>query len=101
MNPYAILGVPRTADDEDIRRAYLDLVRRYTPETHPDRFERISEAYRILKDEESRLRYFLFNEEPGMSSPFEALFLEFSDSQARSPMDFEEMKTYLRKCALS
>lgn len=101
MNPYVILGLSQTADDEDIRKAYLDLVRRYPPETSPDRFEKISEAYQILKDEQSRLRYFLFNEDPGMASPFEALFLEFPDSRARSPMDFEDMKTYLRKCALT
>lgn len=101
MNPYAILGLPRNANDEEIRKRYLELVRRYPPETHPDRFEKISEAYRILKDEESRLRYFLFNEEPGLDSPFEALLLEFSDAQARAPMDFEEMVDYLRKCALT
>ena len=36
-DPYQILGVPRGASDEDIRRAYLKLVKELHPEVNPAR----------------------------------------------------------------
>ena len=61
MNLYEILGVPRDADQERIKRAYYTLAR----ETHPDRqgdihllrFKEIAAAYEILKDPERRGMY--------------------------------------------
>jgi DnaJ-class molecular chaperone len=56
-DPYAILGVPRSATDEDIRRAFRKLAK----ELHPDvtrgtdeRFKKVSSAYEILGDSEKR-----------------------------------------------
>jgi DnaJ-class molecular chaperone len=57
-DPYAILGVPRSATDEDIRRAFRKLAK----ELHPDinrsgtdeRFKKVSSAYEILGDPEKR-----------------------------------------------
>ena len=99
MSPYEILGVKGNADDAAIRSAYLALVRKYSPESHPDRFAKINEAYRILKDEKSRMAYYLFNSDPGMDSPFEALFVHISSDGHRDPPGFARMKTYLRQCA--
>jgi curved DNA-binding protein CbpA len=51
-DPYAVLGVPRGADDAQIHAAYRDAVRR----THPDAggsaadFEAVQEAYEVLRD---------------------------------------------------
>jgi DnaJ-class molecular chaperone len=57
-DPYVILGVPRSASDEDIRRAF----RRLAKELHPDlnrsgtdeRFKKVSSAYEILGDPDKR-----------------------------------------------
>jgi len=47
-DPWALLGVDRDADRETIRRAYVDLIRRYKPEHFPEEFRRIREAYEVV-----------------------------------------------------
>src|SRR5258708_17432975 len=59
---YETLGVDRSASEEDIRRAYRQLARRYHPDVNKepgaeDRFKEISEAYEVLRDSEKRERY--------------------------------------------
>ena len=60
---YTVLGVTRQASDEEIKRAYRDLARRYHPDSHPDdpdaedRFKEVSVAYETLRDPERRRRY--------------------------------------------
>jgi|GEM_PF-1127361 DnaJ-class molecular chaperone len=52
---YTILGVDRTASDEEIRSAYEKLISE-TPENTPDH-DRIVQAYTVLSDIEKRARY--------------------------------------------
>ena len=100
MNPYEVLGVSYESDDASIRGAYLELVKKFTPEMHPDKFEEINRAYITLKDEKSRLEYYLFNEDTWIKSPFEALIASFSmSSNKRRPPGFARLKEYLRKCS--
>ncbi|HDH98981.1 MAG TPA: molecular chaperone DnaJ [Deltaproteobacteria bacterium] len=99
MNPYEVLGIGVDADDVSVRNAYLDLVRRYPPERHPEKFKQITEAYARLKDKKSRLEYYLFNRETPYRSPFEVLISYFSEADERRPPNFEEIKEYLRRCA--
>jgi len=60
-SPFEILGVSPDADDETIRRAYLEGVREFPPDRDPGRFRRIREAYDQLRDARSRLRHALFH----------------------------------------
>jgi curved DNA-binding protein CbpA len=59
---YAALGVPRTATDEEITRAYHRLVRRHHPDTGPPdtsaaHLEAALTAYGVLRDPARRAEY--------------------------------------------
>ncbi len=60
---YDELGVPRTASEEEIARAFRKLAKTCHPDLHPgdkkaeEKFKRISAAYEILSDKEKRARY--------------------------------------------
>jgi len=59
---YAILGVPRDASADDIKRAYRKLARKYHPDVSKEanaeeQFKEVSEAYETLRDAEKRAAY--------------------------------------------
>jgi curved DNA-binding protein CbpA len=62
-DPYAVLGVPRTATPAEVTQAYRRLVRRLHPDTGPpapgdeDALRRVLAAYEVLHDPERRARY--------------------------------------------
>src|SRR5438445_9534569 len=61
---YDVLGVPRTAQGDEIKTAYRRLARQYHPDMNKDnpkiaeeKFKELSEAYEVLADAEKRQRY--------------------------------------------
>ena len=59
---YKVLGVDKKASQDEIKKAYRKLARKYHPDTNEDagaeeRFKEISEAYDVLGDEDKRKRY--------------------------------------------
>ena len=60
---YTILGVPKGADENEIKKAYRQLAKQYHPDRNPGdktaeaKFKEISEAYEVLSDPEKRQMY--------------------------------------------
>jgi molecular chaperone DnaJ len=75
-SPYDVLGVPRTATDDEVKKAYRKLAR----ENHPDanqgdaaaeeRFKEIQGAYDVLSDPEKRKQYDAFGSADGRAGGF-------------------------------
>ena len=59
-NPYTVLGVPRNAPPEAVKKAYFGLIRRHPPEKDPQGFKRIRLAYDSLRDADKRSQTDLF-----------------------------------------
>ena len=62
-DPYGLLGVPRGATDDDIRKAYRRLARKHHPDANPnapqaeERFKEIQQAHEILSNPKKRRAY--------------------------------------------
>jgi molecular chaperone DnaJ len=81
QDPYEILGVTRTASDDEIKQAYRALARRYHPDVVRDgnktdvetKFKRINQAYEVLSDPAKRAQYDRFGttgSQPGSPGGF-------------------------------
>ena len=65
---YAILGVSKTASQEEIKQAFRKLARKYHPDVNPNnkqaeaRFKEVSEAYEVVSDTDKRKKYDQFGQ---------------------------------------
>src|SRR5436190_8892069 len=80
-DPYETLALPPDADDETIRRRYLELVRQFSPEHHPEKFAAIRAAYDSVRNLDTRLRHRLF--EAGRKESVEAIIEELTCQKGR------------------
>lgn len=75
---YQILGVDKTASQDDIKKAFRKLARKYHPDLNPndptakDRFQAINEANEVLGDPEKRKKYDEYGEHWKHADEFEA-----------------------------
>ena len=60
---YEVLGLKKGASEDEIKKAFKSMARKYHPDLHPDdkeaaeKFKEINEAYEVLSDSEKRARY--------------------------------------------
>lgn len=66
---YAVLGIPRSASESEIKSAFRTRARAVHPDTHPDdptaedKFKEVNEAYEVLSDASKRRMYDRFGED--------------------------------------
>ena len=86
---YEILGVSKTADEAELKKAYRNLAKQCHPDTHPGdadaeaKFKELSEAYAVLSDPEKRRQYDQFGhaafDGSGGGAGFDFNGMDFSD----------------------
>jgi DnaJ-class molecular chaperone len=93
-DPYEILGVQPEDGDDVIRQRYLELVRQFSPEQHPQRFAAIRAAYDSVKDLDTRIRTRLF--ETGSRDTIEQIIEELTCRMPRRRFSLPELMKLTR-----
>ena len=105
---YEVLGVPRDAGDEQIKKAYRKLALQYHPDRNPgdstaeEKFKEASEAYEVLSDQEKRQLYNRYGHEGLRNTGFQGMNkMLLPLSVIRGPPGQSRKKNLRRKFCLS
>jgi DnaJ-class molecular chaperone len=90
--PYEILKVDLNADDQTIRKAYVEETKKYPPDRDPQKFKEIMKAYESIQDQKKRLLYDLYDEEIPASSLLEILRTHYLQQEKRCPPSLDQFK---------
>lgn len=75
-NYYEILGVNKTASDDEIKKAYRNLAKKYHPDLNQnspeaaEKLKEVNEAYEVLSDKTKRSNYDNFGDPNGAAANF-------------------------------
>jgi curved DNA-binding protein CbpA len=93
---YEVLGIPNTAAEGEIKRAYFNLVRKYQPDRFPEEFKEIRAAYETLSDRNERAEYDAIDRLPASVAPLFHKAKRF-DRLGRQDKAAELYRTILKK----
>ena len=60
----SVLHLDADADEAEVRAAYLEQIKAHPPDTDPEAFEQIRDAYELMSDPQRRVRHLLFSADP-------------------------------------
>src|SRR3954464_7987248 len=84
---YKILGIPKTASEEDIKKAYRKLARKLHPDLNPNdkeahkKFQQVNEANEVLSDPEKRKKYDQYGKDWQHAEQFEQQRAQHANQQ--------------------
>jgi curved DNA-binding protein len=90
---YATLGVTRAATEDDIKKAFRKLARKYHPDVNPGdkaaeaKFKEINEAHEVLSDKEKRIKYDKYGENWQHAEAFEKAGAGYRHHPGGSPFE--------------
>lgn len=94
---YDVLGVPKDANEKDIKSAYRKLARKWHPDTNPDnpkeaeeKFKELQEAYAVLSDPEKRRKYDALGSDWERASQQAQQQQEYRTSRSATGFGFED-----------
>lgn len=99
MHPYQTLQVTLDDDSETIRQAYVDAIRRHPPESDPESFRLINEAYKLINTEDARLTREIGSSSSSstvLGSPMEAALALFKSNIDPKPLAETDFYAFLR-----
>src|ERR1700712_1855112 len=91
---YSILGVDKNATEDDIKKAYRKLARKYHPDLNPNdkeakaKFQQINEANEVLSDPENRKKYDSYGENWKHADQFEEANRQRAQNRRANPGGF-------------
>src|SRR6185312_2026645 len=91
---YKTLGIPKNASQEDIKKAYRKLARKYHPDVNPNdteahkKFQQINEANEVLSDPEKRKKYDAYGENWQHAEAYENARKQQSQGQSQNWQDY-------------
>ena len=94
---YKILEVEEQASDDDIKKSYRNLSKKYHPDVNPggeEMFKDIAEAYEVLGNKDKRVQYDNRKSNPYGGTPFEDLFTQMFNQRNQQQQHFRHKHNF-------
>lgn len=96
-DPYEILGITKTASQDEIKKAYRKLAHQYHPDKNPgdkkseEKFKEINNAYQVLSDPQKRQNFDRFGSSGNAKGGFEGVDFNFNNFGGGMNSNFDDL----------